>query len=97
MNDTEDVARRIRKVLIRSLSLNLSEADLRYTDKLDEVAGLDSLAVLEFLTALEKEFHITIDPERMNLETLRDLPTLAGYIMARLPADSFSGERTERW
>jgi acyl carrier protein len=96
VNDTEDVARRIRMVLIRSLSLNLNEADLRYTDKLDKVAGLDSLAVLEFLTALEKEFHITIDPERMNLETLRDLPTLAGYIMARLPADNFSGERTER-
>jgi acyl carrier protein len=78
------VARRIRQVLIRSLSLNLAEGDLRYTEKLDEVVGFDSLAVLEFLTALEQEFGIRLEPELLDLGTLKDLPALAAQIESRL-------------
>lgn len=84
MSYLEEVARRVREVLIRSLSLNLTEADLRYSETVDQVAGLDSLAVLEFVTALEKEFGITIPAERLNLETLRDLHGLAAYLASRL-------------
>ncbi len=56
-------ASRIKRVFLTSLHLNLSEADLDFEHSLDEVVGLDSLAVLEFVTALEKEFGITIEPE----------------------------------
>ena len=79
---------RIRRVFVRSLHLNLSEGDLDYESKLDESVGLDSLAVLEFVTALEKEFGITIEPELLRLDFVRDLPQLAAYIedrAARLP------------
>ena len=83
-----DTADRIRRVFVRSLHLNLSEGDLDYESKLDESVGLDSLAVLEFVTALEKEFGITMEPELLRLDFVRDLPQLAAYIedrAARLP------------
>lgn len=86
MSGPEDVARRVREVFIRSLSLNLAEPELRYSEKLDEVAGLDSLALLEFLAALEKEFGITLDPELLDLGTLKDLRALVTYIESRLAA-----------
>lgn len=86
MSGPQDIARRVREVFIRSLSLNLAEPELPYGEKLDEMAGLDSLAVLEFLTALEKEFGITLDPELLDLGTLRDLRALATYIENRLAA-----------
>jgi acyl carrier protein len=82
---------RIRRVFVRSLHLNLSEGDLDYESKLDEFVGLDSLAVLEFVTALEKEFGITMEPELLRLDFVRDLPQLAAYIedqTARLPPHS---------
>lgn len=85
MIDESEIASRIRKVLIDALSLNLEEEDLRYSEKLDELVGLDSLAVLEFVTALEKEFGITIEPEQLELEVLRDPNKLAAYIAARGP------------
>ena len=79
-----DTADRIRRVFVRSLHLNLSEGDLDYESKLDESVGLDSLAVLEFVTALEKEFGITIEPELLRLDFVRDLPQLAAYVEDRV-------------
>jgi acyl carrier protein len=81
VSDTTD---RIRRVFVRSLHLNLSEGDLHYEQKLDEVVGLDSLAVIEFVTALEKEFGITMEPELLRLDLVRDLPQLAAYVEDRV-------------
>ena len=69
---------------MRSLHLNLSEGDLDYGQKLDEMVGLDSLAVIEFVTALEKEFGITMEPELLRLDLVRDLPQLAAYVEDRV-------------
>jgi acyl carrier protein len=79
---------RIRRVLIESLHLNLTEADLSYEDKLDETVGLDSVAVLEFVTALEKEFGITFETEMLNIEMVRDLNGLALYLERRTQSHS---------
>jgi acyl carrier protein len=62
----------------------MSEEDLPYEAKLDESVGLDSLAVLEFVTALEKEFAITIEPELLRLDFVSDLGQLAAYIDERV-------------
>ena len=75
-----DTLDRIRRALIGSLHLNLSEQDLAYETKLDENMGLDSVAVLEFVAALEQEFGITFDPEMLTIEVVRDLRRLAFYI-----------------
>lgn len=75
-----DIMDRIRGVFIRSLNLNVRAEDLPYERKLDEVAGLDSIAVLEFITAVENEFGITIEPELLQMEFVRDLPRLAAYV-----------------
>lgn len=80
---SRDTRNRIRRVFLESLRLNLQEEDLDYEHKLDESVGLDSLAVLEFITALEKEFGFAIDPEMLQLDFVRDLPRLASYIEER--------------
>jgi acyl carrier protein len=75
-----DTLDRIRRALIGSLHVNLSEEDLAYETKLDETVGLDSVAVLEFVAALEQEFGITFAPEMLTIEVVRDLSRLASYI-----------------
>lgn len=71
---------RIRRIFIESLRLNLREEELSYEDKLDEITGLDSMAVLEFLAAIEQEFGVTIEPEMMTIELARDQKALAVYV-----------------
>jgi acyl carrier protein len=80
MTPRNHIDRRICKALIESLSLDIEEDDLRYSENLDDVIGLDSLAVLEFVAALEKEFNVTLAEDRVDLNLLRDLPALAEYI-----------------
>lgn len=81
---SRDTADRIRRIFVTSLHLNLSEADLDYEQRLDELVGLDSLAVIEFVAAIEKEFGITMEPELLRLDFVRDLPQLAAYVEERV-------------
>jgi len=78
-----DTVDRIKRVFIESLHLNLRPEDLAYQDKLDQAAGLDSVAVLEFIAALEKEFNLTLEPEMLTFDVVRDLEQLAAYIDER--------------
>jgi acyl carrier protein len=75
-----DTMRRIRRIFIESLHLNLREEDFSYEARLDEAVGLDSVAVLEFVTAIEKEFGITFEPEMLTIAVVRDLKGLAAYV-----------------
>lgn len=74
---------RVRRVFIDSLELNIAEDGLDYASRLDELAGFDSAAAIVFLAALEKEFHITVEPEKLNLEFLCDPRQLAAYLEER--------------
>jgi acyl carrier protein len=75
---------RIRAVFADSLHLNCSEEGLTHQEMLDEAASLDSIAVVEFLTAIEKEFGIELEPAVLEFEFLRDFGALASYIEERI-------------
>lgn len=78
-----DTLSRIRAIFVESLELNLPEDELRGVTRLSEVAGVDSMATVAFVAAVEKEFHIVIEPELLKLDFLDDLPRLAAYVEAR--------------
>jgi acyl carrier protein len=78
------IMERIRKVFVASLHLNVSEEELPYEQMLEEAAILDSIAVLEFVTAVEREFGVSIQPEFIEFGFLRDLAGLASYIEDRI-------------
>ena len=80
---SRDTMDRIRRVFIQSLHLSLSEEDFNYEAKLDESVGLDSVAVLEFVTALEKEFGVEFEPEMLTIDLVRNLKDLAAYLEER--------------
>ena len=77
---------RIRRVFVESLHLNVRDNQVPYEQMLEEVAMLDSIALLEFVTAVEKEFGIKVEPELLDFDFLRDLPGLASYIEHRIEA-----------
>lgn len=86
MNDLSDrsgIAQQIRRVLIDALGLDLREEELGYSDNLQELVAMDSVAVIGFVVALEKEFGMRFEPEWLDLERLTDLPSLADYIRRR--------------
>jgi acyl carrier protein len=92
VSGSRDTIGRIRRVFIDSLHLNMREEDLSYETKLDEAVGLDSVAVLEFVIALEKEFGMMFEPERLTLELVRDLKELTAYVDERTMRRSGASE-----
>jgi acyl carrier protein len=74
------IKNRIKKVIIHDLELNLHEDDIQNIKKLDELFGMDSVAIIELVIGLEKEFGIKIQPEHLNLENFKDLDTLSDFI-----------------
>ena len=81
---------RIRKVLVVSLQLDVGDAEMPYEQMLEEVATLDSIAILEFVAAVEREFGIKMEPGNLDFDFLRDLSVLAAYIEQRIEAGSAS-------
>ncbi len=73
---------RIRKVFVESMGLGVSAEDLSYEQWLEETAILDSIAVLEFVAALEAEFGVSIEPKFLEFDFLSNLPALASYLEA---------------
>ncbi len=78
------ILQRLRHVAVRALNLNLSADELATLTRLDEVTGLDSLSILEFVSALEQEFGITLGEDQLRSSFLANLPELARYIGGRL-------------
>jgi acyl carrier protein len=92
-NVSPETMARIRRVFAASLQWDRDGEDLTYEEMLDEAASLDSIAVLEFLTAVEKEFGVELDPAVLEFEFLRDIRALASYIEDRI--DRPSGTETD--
>ena len=80
MSAENNLKNRIRKILIESLELNLKEDEIEEGIKLDELFGFDSLATIEFVIGLEREFEITIEPEYIDVDIINDLDRLSVYI-----------------
>jgi acyl carrier protein len=76
------VLQRLRRLASSSLNLNLTAEELATLTRLDEVTGFDSLTVLEFVSAVEKEFGLTFQAGELRTDFLADLPRLAEYISA---------------
>lgn len=83
MNSRSASLDRVMRVLRDTLHVDLDAAELPPGWKLDEVAGMDSMAVLEFVAGLEREFGVQIEPEFLELDFLRDLPRVAEYMERR--------------
>ena len=79
-----DTLGRIRRVFVTSLNLDAGGAELPYERLLEEAASLDSIAVLEFITAVEREFGISMEPDYLEFDFLRDLAGLAAYVDKRM-------------
>lgn len=80
----DDVTQRIIDVMIRELELSLKPEEIRNVNRLDEVFGMDSIAMTELIIGIEKEFAISIPAEDLSAEIFSDLRTLTEYVQMRL-------------
>jgi acyl carrier protein len=80
MSSNDVILQQLRQLSCSVLNLNLSPQEMAGLIRLDEVAGIDSLTILNVVTAVEKEFSITLTEAELKTEVLLDLPRLAACV-----------------
>jgi D-alanine--poly(phosphoribitol) ligase subunit 2 len=76
------VTARVQRLFVDALTVEVPSSD---TD-LIETGLLDSLALVELLFALEREFGVAIPLEQLEIDAFRTAESIAEYISAARPA-----------
>ena len=85
MMSDQVVLEQIKRIVVEDLDLNLSYDQLDETVPLfEEGLALDSVVLVELISFIEKRFHIQLGDEALNLETFRNLHSVARVIRQQL-------------
>jgi acyl carrier protein len=79
-----NVERRIHEIFCRVFPPGCSFAEWSQTASLKAHVSMDSMAVLEFLAALEEAFGFRFPAKDLELGLFTDRPRLVAYLSARL-------------
>ena len=83
----EQVVEKIKQIVVEDLDTNLTYEDLDETVPLfEEGLGLDSVVLVELISFIEKRFHIEMGDEALNMETFKNLQSVARVICEQLAA-----------
>ncbi|GJM16342.1 MAG: hypothetical protein DHS20C13_16690 [Thermodesulfobacteriota bacterium] len=79
------IEERIKKVLLENALKDIDPKEIRNSSQLIEFGvGLDSVATLELVVALEEEFQIRIDESDISAETFQTINSMALHITEKL-------------
>lgn len=81
----EAVIARLKNIIATQLDVNLKLEDIKAdTPLFEEGLGLDSIAVMEFITLIEENFEFQFDEDELNMEPFQNLQTLAQFVSTKL-------------
>ncbi|HEX2112432.1 MAG TPA: phosphopantetheine-binding protein [Gaiellaceae bacterium] len=73
---TADVNERVRRLLAETLNVEVSSDEMDLID----TGVIDSLALVELLVALEREFEVTIPFDELEIDTFRSVRSIGEFI-----------------
>ncbi len=84
---SEQVIEKIKRIVVEDLDVNLSYDDLDETVPLfEEGLGLDSVVLVELISFIEKRFNIQLGDEALNMDTFKNLRSVAQVVSAQMAA-----------
>ncbi len=82
---SEDIQSRVKSVLLKNHLREINADELGYDSPLVEFGvGLDSIATMELLVALEEEFKIPIDDQEITPQVLESIESISEYIAGKI-------------
>ena len=80
MDPKKSVNERIKSCVIKALELKLSTDEIADDEELFDGLGVNSIAALQVVAAIEAEFGIEVPDEELTPELLESVRTLADYV-----------------
>ena len=80
-----DIQKRVKQVLLKNAIKGIDPDELKVDSQLIEYGvGLDSVATLELVVALEEEFKIRIDESEITPEIFETIKSMSQYIAQKI-------------
>ena len=81
----ESIIAQLKNIIANQLDVNLKIEDIKADMPLfEEGLGLDSIAIMEFITLIEENFEFQFDEDELNMEPFQNLQTLAHFVSTKL-------------
>jgi len=75
----------LKDIIAHKLDVNIKVEEIETdTPLLEEGLGLDSIAVMEFITLIEETFGFQFAEDELNLEPFQNLQTLSQFINTKI-------------
>jgi acyl carrier protein len=82
---TEPVLESVKRIILDDLDVNLTYEDLDETAPLfEEGLALDSVILVELISFIEKRFSIELRDDTLNMDTFKNLQSLAKVIQEQI-------------
>lgn len=80
----QTVIDQLKDIIAEQLDVNIKREEIEADISLfEDGVGLDSIAIMEFITLIEESFEFQFEDDDLNHTTFQSLRTLANYIIAR--------------
>jgi acyl carrier protein len=89
---TPEIAERLKHIIAEQLDVNIRLEDIQDNLPFFEGGlGLDSVAIMEFITLIEENFGFQFEDEELNLKPFENIGVLAGFVAGKLQTASAAG------
>ena len=86
------IEHRVKQVIIRTLSLEVTPEEIDDEDALfGGGLGLSSMATIELIVGLEEEFDLEVPDEDLRVELFESVKTMADYVRTALEGATATG------
>jgi acyl carrier protein len=90
----EQVLEGLKSIIVEDLDVDVEVQDLTPTVPLfEDGLGLDSVVLVELISAIEKRFEVVVPDDLLTVETFMDLQSVARVISTLLAADESPARR----
>ncbi len=88
MPKSPSIISRVKQTIVRALELQIAPEEIPDDEVLfGEGLGLDSIATLEIIFALEEEFALEVEDDDLQVELFASVASLVEYVETRLGED----------
>jgi len=82
---SEPIMNQLKEIIVKKLDVNITYEDIDENASLyEDGLGLDSIAIVDLIVSIEKEFSIAIEDDELNADLFKSLDTLVGFIQTKI-------------
>lgn len=82
---TEAIVKQLKEIITGKLDVNLKYDEIDENISLfEDGLGLDSIAIVDLIVSIEKQFSLSIEDQDLNADLFKNLVVLADFVQAKL-------------